>query len=195
LSGDLPLSKRTIRAEVKLLNSQSSRVGIKSVEAVKPPNPGSSPPKLPTGLPPSNQPVGGKVWSIEKWCHGERTRPRMIKELNYLGGSSSQNEKYKVALDALRPGHSGSGKVARIRALAAALHREFKSLSDRYQLEQEHDREFKRYMTVWQTHWKQEGQLDVHSELGLVRDDLNEVNRHFEISVMLSWVNDVKLVE
>jgi hypothetical protein len=194
LSGELSLSKRTIRAEVKLLNSDAGQLQLATK---RPAGPGSRPPKAPSPTA-AGLPSGGKVWSIEKWCNGEKTRPRMEKELNYLGGADAPNEKFNADLTALVRKASGGGsvgKVARIQALAAALHREFKSLSDRYQREQEHDRDFKRYMTVWQHHWADTSQHDLHAELDRVREDLNEVNRHFEISVQLSWADDVKLAE
>ena len=78
----------------------------------------------------------------------------MDQELNYLGGEETGNASFAEGLKKLRKNSSRSGKLARIQALALALHAECKSVSDRYQLESEKSgRDWNRYMTVWQHHW------------------------------------------
>jgi hypothetical protein len=188
LDGKLKLSQRTIRAEVKLLNSDGGKVKLRV----------PAPPKVPgaSKLPVRDPAAGGRTWSIAKWTKsGTPQGERMEKELNYLAGSDTRNQSFADGLKKLRQGSSGSGKLLRVLALVEALHAECKAVSDRYQLENEKARDWKRYMTVWQHHWADTDQLDMHELLKQIVAEMAEASRHFEITGQLSWSNDVQLEE
>ena len=188
LDGELILTGKAIRAEVKLLNSDAGKVKLR-VSA--PPNAPKAP-KLPT---PGQRPAGGKTMSISKWtAKGTPQGDRMDQELNYLNGEEAGNASFAEGLKKLRKSSSRSGKLSRIQTLASALHAEFKSVSDRYQLENEKTaRAWKQYMTVWQHHWSDTDQLDMPQALKQIAAEMAEASRHFEITGMLSWSEDVTL--
>ena len=183
--GELNLNKRAIRAEVKQLNSEAGKVKLKA----------SAPPKAPAApkLPSGKSVAGGKTWSISKWtAEGTPQGDRMAKELAYLAGTEGKNKPFEEGLTALRR-KTSAGKFAKIQALAAALHAECKAVSDRYQLENEKARDWKRYMTVWQHHWADTDQFDMLEALKQVSAEMAEASRHFEITGQLSWAPDVQL--
>ena len=133
--------------------------------------------------------------SISKWtAKGTPQGARMDQELNYLGGEEAGNASFAEGLKKLRKNSSRSGKLARIQALALALHAECKSVSDRYQLESEKTgRDWNRYMTLWQHHWADTDQLDMAQLLKQIASEMAEASRHLEITGMLSWSDDVQL--
>ena len=188
LEGKLSLTGKAIRAEVKSLNSDARKLKLRAPAPPKAP----SPPRLPT---PDKPTAGGKPMSISKWtAEGTPQGARMDQELNYLGGEETGNASFAEGLKKLRKNSSRSGKLARIQALALALHTECKSVSDRYQLESEKSgRDWKRYMTVWQHHWADTDQLDMAQALKQIASEMAEASRHLEITGMLSWSDDVQL--
>jgi len=192
LEGKVNLNKKSIRAAVKDLNTEASRIKL----STKAPNkPAGSPPKLPI---PKLSGDGKQEFSLKKWTESPGASERMDREINYLHGKAKQGLQFEEDLTSLmrKAGLNGSiGKLNRIKALSAALHREFKSFSDRYQKENEHTRDWKCYMTVWRHHWEKTDQFNMHTELNQIQEDLVETNRHFEITLMLSWSDDVHLKE
>jgi hypothetical protein len=186
---EIKLSCTALRAKAKQLKSDAGKVKLK---ASAPPK-GPAAPKLPTAGKPAS---GGKGMSVSKWtAPGTPQGKRMDKELAYLAGTEKGNEAFKAAITAARRGSARSGKFARIQALAEALHTECKAVSDRYQAENEHARAWKRYMTVWQHHWAVTDQFDMPAAMKGVAEEMAEASRHFEITGMLSWSNDVTLEE
>ena len=184
--GKLNLNKRAIRAEVKLLNSDAGKLMLK----------GSAPPKAPSApkLPVPSKTPNGEAMSVSYWTKpGTQQGNKMLKELAYLAATESKNQSFVDGLTELRR-KSRAGKLARIQALAAALHAECKAVSDRYQLESEKTgRKWKRYMTVWQHHWTDTDQLDMAKALKQIASEMAEASRHFEITGMLSWSDNVKV--
>ena len=162
------------------------------LKASAPPKAASAP-KLPTR---QNSGRVGKcrTWSVKKWtASGTPQGDRMEAELHYLAGAEVSNASFVDALKKVRKNSSRSGKLVRIRALASALHAECKAMSDRYQLENEKARDWKRYMTVWQHHWSVTDQLDMAASLKQIALEMAEASRHFEITGQLSWSVDVQL--
>ena len=187
LDGELILTGKAIRAEVKLLNSDAGKVKLRASAPPKAPKA----PKLPT---PGQRTAGGKKMSISKWtAKGTPQGDRMDQELNYLNGEEAGNASFAEGLKKLRKSSSRSGKLSRIQTLASALHAECKSVSDRYQLKSERQRAWKHYMTVWQHHWSATDELDMPQALKQIAAEMAEASRHFEITGMLSWSEDVKL--
>lgn len=188
LDGKLAMTGKTIRAYVKELNSDAGKVKLKA--SAPPKAPGT--PKLPTR---QSTGVTGKTrtWSVSKWtASGTPQGERMDKELTYLAATEVRNQSFQSGLTELRR-KTSSGKLTRIQALAAALHAECKAVSDRYQAENEKARDWKRYMTVWQHHWADTDQLDMAEALKQIAAEMAEASRHFEITGMLSWSDDVTL--
>jgi hypothetical protein len=188
LDGKLKLNQRAILAEVKQLNSESGQVKLKATAPPKTP----AAPKLPT-----RQNSGqGQGMSVSKWtAEGTPQGDRMDKEFAYLAGVEKGNETFQAAIAAARKGSGRSGKITRMQVLAAALHAECKAVSDRYQLENEKARDWKRYMTVWQHHWSDTDQLDMGASLKQIAAEMAEASRHFEIMSQLSWSDKVQLEE
>lgn len=187
LSGELPLSKRTIRAEVKRLNSDAGKTTLKPQPA-----PAALPatPKLPT---PSPKATGGKQMSRAKYG----SLPERDKELAYLAGTATANERMEEAItDILAAARkSKAGKIARIKLLAAELHREFKSLGDRYQNSWDKDRHYPSYMQLWQLIWSEDDTFHLHAELEAVREDISEVSRYFSITNMRVFDHSLEVTE
>ena len=186
---EVRLNKRALRAAAKQLRSEAGKVKLKA--SAPPKAPGT--PKLPTR---QNSGKAGKcrTWSVSKWTASDTPQgDRMQQELAYLAGTDGSNQAFEDGLKKLRRGSSRSGKFARIQALAAALHVECKAVSDRYQAENEHARDWKRYMTVWQHHWADTEALDMATAMKQIASEMAEASRHFEITGMLSWSDDVQL--
>ena len=182
---EVRLNKRALRAAANELKSEASKVKLKA----------SAPPKAPgtPKLPSRNPAAGAKKWSVSKWTKdGTPQGDRMDKEFAYLAGTEGKNKPFEEGLTALRR-KTSAGKLPKILALAAALHAECKAVSDRYQLENEKARDWKRYMTVWQHHWADTDQLDMADVLKQVTAEMAEASRHFEITGQLSWAADVQL--
>jgi hypothetical protein len=191
LSGELLLTQRTIRAEVKLLNSQSSRVGIKPAAKSLPKSP-SSMSELPKYKPdPANG--FGVFKEISRSKYGDL--PQRSQEFGYLAGKPANNAKFKAELAAVlsKAAKGDVGKIVRIKALAAALHREFKGASDRYQRSWDKDCKYPTYMTLWQHIWLEDEQFHLHDELDAVRRDISEANKHFSIAVMRLFNDDLEI--
>lgn len=184
---EVRLNRRALRDKAKELKSEANKVKLK----VTAPPKGPSAPKLPS----RNPAAGGKKWSVSKWTKdGTPQGDRMDKEFAYLAGTEGTNKSFADGLTALRR-KTSAGKLAKIQALAAALHAECKSVSDRYQLENEKARDWKRYMTVWQHHWAETDQLDMPEVFKEIVAEMAEASRHFEITGQLSWSADVQLEE
>lgn len=203
LDGKLPLTKRTIRAEVKRLNSDTGKTTLQ-VQRPKSPSKGVATPVLPTGSVARADNRAIKQVSIAKHGNlvprGDDGRPDPSKpplrqtELAYLRGTdtanSSMSEKLTAALKTSR-----CGKVARIRALAAALHREFKALGDRYHGAWDSDRDYPSYMHLWQQLWNDEEGYALHDELEAVRSDISEANRYFEMALMHLYTEGLEVTQ
>lgn len=187
-SGEIPTTTTGVQAYRKVLKSEAGKVRLL---ASAPPKAAAAP-KLPTRQ--NSGTVGNtRSWSIAKWtASGTPQGERMGKELAYLAATDARNQSFQSGLTELRR-KTNSGKLARIQALAAALHAECKAVSDRYQAENEKTRDWKRYMTVWQHHWADTDQLDMADALKQIAAEMAEASRHFEITGMLSWSDDVTL--
>lgn len=189
--GSLNLNARAIRAAVRLLNSDANRVGLKPV--AKPlPTPPSSMPKLP--IPPKGPAAGFGVFKeISRSKFGDL--PERDQEFGFLAGKHAANAKFETDLTALlaKASRSNVGKIMRIKALAAALHREFKGVGDRYQGRWDKDCMYPTYMTLWQHIWAEDDTFHLHDELEAVRKDIAEANRHFGIAVMRLFNDDLEI--
>lgn len=185
--GSLNLNKRAIRAEVKLLNQGSTRLGLKVPPPPKPPSTINSPPR------PDPKAKGASAMSRSKYGN----LPERDKELNYLKGKHTANDKLADDLTTLMRASatSGSGKIARLQVLAAALHREFKSIGDRYHHSWDLDRHYPSYMTLWQHIWTEEETFNLHAELEAVRKDIAEANRYFSIANMHIYKEGLEVTE
>ena len=187
--GELTLSVKTIRAKVKRLNADSCKTTLKTT-LPKEPDPT---PRLPS-LKPGEKLGFGPVTKLSRSKYG--TLPEQEKELNYLMGSQSANDKLEAALiELLRTTGKNSGKIARLKVLAAALHREFKSIGDRYQHSWDHNRDYPSYMTLWQHIWSEDDTFHLHAELESVRRDISEANRYFSIANMRLFTENLEVVE
>jgi hypothetical protein len=200
--GQLRLNKRAINAKAKELKSQAAKVGL-GVSPPKAPGKGVAP-VLPTGSTPRADNRAAKELSISKHGNlvprGEDGRPDPSKpplretELAYLRGNTSANvtmgDKLATALKTSR-----CGKVARIRALAEALHREFKSMGDRYHGAWDSDCDYPSYMHLWQHIWAEEEGYELHNELEAVRKDIAEANRFFGIALMHLYTEGLEVTE
>ena len=186
--GEMSVGIKPIRSAIKRLNSEAGQVQLKAAAPPKAP----AAPKLPT-----RQNSGqGQGMSVSKWtAEGTPQGDRMEKEFAYLAGAKTGNETFQAAINGARKGSSRSGKITRMQVLAAALHAECKAVSDRYQLENEKARDWKRYMTVWQHHWSDTDQLDMAASLKQIASEMAEASRHFEIMGQLSWSDKVRLEE
>ena len=187
-AGDIDVSATSVLRHKKVLKTEAGQVQLKAVAPPKAP----SAPKLPT-----RQNSGqGQGMSVSKWtAEGTPQGDRMEKEFLYLAGAEKGNETFQAAINGARKGSSRSGKISRMQVLAAALHAECKAVSDRYQLENEKARDWKRYMTVWQHHWSDTDQLDMAASLKQIASEMAEASRHFEIMGQLSWSDKVRLEE
>lgn len=187
-SGEIPPTTTGVQAYRKVLKTEAGQVKLKAVAPPKAP----AAPKLPT-----RQNSGqGQGMSVSKWtAEGTPQGDRMEKEFAYLAGAKTGNETFQAAINGARKGSSRSGKITRMQVLAAALHAECKAVSDRYQLENEKARDWKRYMTVWQHHWSDTDQLDMAASLKQIASEMAEASRHFEIMGQLSWSDKVRLEE
>ena len=187
-NGSTQATGRAIIRRSKALKTEAHKVKIKASAPPKAP----SAPKLPT-----RQNSGlGQGMSVSKWTAADTPQgDRMDAELNYLAGSEVSNASFVDALKKVRKSSSRSGKLSRIQTLAEALHAECKAVSDRYQLENEKARDWKRYMTVWQHHWSDTDQLDMAESLKQIASEMAEASRHFEIMGQLSWSDKVRLEE
>ena len=123
--------------------------------------------------------------------------PERAKELTYLKGRDSVNDKLADDLAMLLrySTQSGGGKLARLKVLSAALHREFKSVGDRYHGKWDKDRNYPRYMTLWQQLWIEEGSLTLHEELNTIRRDISEANRFSSIANMHLHVDNLEMTD
>ena len=186
--GDIDISARSVSRHKKVLKTEAGQVKLKAAAPPKAP----AAPKLPT-----RQNSGqGQGMSVSKWtAKGTPQGDRMEKELAYLAGAKTGNETFQAAINGARKGSSRSGKITRMQVLAAALHAECKAVYDRYQLENEKARDWKRYMTVWQHHWSDTDQLDMAASLKQIASEMAEASRHFEIMGQLSWSDKVRLEE
>lgn len=191
LDGSLKLSVKTIRAKVKELNKASTRVGLKPV--AKPlPTPPALMPKLP--IPPKGPAAGFGVFKeISRSKFGDL--PERDQEFGFLAGKDAANAKFETDLTALlaKASRGNVGKIMRIKALAAALHREFKGVGDRYQGRWDKDCMYPTYMTLWQHIWAEDDTFHLHDELEAVRKDIAEANRHFGIAVMRLFNDDLEI--
>jgi hypothetical protein len=191
LDGNLTLSVKTIRAAVKRLNADSTRVGLKPV--AKPlPKPPASMAKLP--IPKSGDPQSFGVYKeISRSKFGDL--PERDQEFGFLAGKEAANAKFDTDLTALlsKASRGNVGKIVRIKALAAALHREFKVVGDRYQGRWDKDSMYPTYMTLWQHIWAEDATFHLHDELEAVRKDIAEANRHFGIAVMRLFNDDLEI--
>lgn len=189
--GSLNLNQRAILAEVKELNKSSTRVGLKPV--AKPlPTPPASMPKLP--IPPKGPAAGFGVFKeISRSKFGNL--PERDQEFGFLAGKDAANAKFETDLTALlaKASRGNVGKIMRIKALAAALHREFKGVGDRYQGRWDKDCMYPTYMTLWQHIWAEDDTFHLHDELEAVRKDIAEANRHFGIAVMRLFNDDLEI--
>jgi hypothetical protein len=187
LDGKLNLNQRAILAEVKRLNSDAGKTTLKPQPA-----PAALPatPKLPT---PDPKAVGGKQMSRAKYG----SLPERDKELAYLAGTATANERMEEAItDILAAARKGkTGKIARIKLLAAELHREFKSLGDRYQNSWDKDRHYPSYMQLWQLIWSEDDTFHLHAELEAVRQDISETSRYFSITNMRVFDHSLEVTE
>lgn len=186
-AGEIPMSSKAVQRKANLLKLQSHSVGLKVLPPPKPPSTTNSPPK------PDPKAKGGPAMSRSKYGN----LPERDKELNYLKGKHTANEKLADDLTTLMRASatSGSGKIARLQVLAAALHREFKSIGDRYHHSWDHDRHYPSYMTLWQHIWTEEETFNLHAELEAVRKDIAEANRYFSIANMHIYKEGLEVTE
>jgi len=184
--GNLKLSQKTIRAAVKELNGKKGT----SLAVVKPKEPSKSPPKLPK---PDPKASGGP--SISRSKYGQL--PERAQEFKYLKGRDAANDKLADDLAKLlrASSQSGTGKLARLRVLSEALHREFKSVGDRYHGKWDKARHYPRYMTLWQQLWIEEDSLTLHDELNGIRREISEANRYFGNALMHLYVEDLEITD
>lgn len=180
------LNKRAIRSAVKELNGKKGT----TLQVLKPNEPSRSPKALPK---PDLNTKGGPTISRAKY--GDL--PERAQEFKYLKGRDSA--KGKLADDLARllrsSSQQGSGKLARLQVLSAALHREFKSVGDRYHGKWDKDRNYPRYMTLWQQLWIEEGSLTLYEELNTIRRDISEANRFSSIANMHLHVGDLEMTD
>lgn len=190
-SGEIPVSSKAVQRKATLLKQQAHRVGLKP--AAKPlPKPPASMTKLP--IPPKGADAGFGVFKeISRSKFGEL--PERDQEYNFLAGKEAANTKFNDDLVALlaKASRSNVGKIVRIKALAAALHREFKGVGDRYQRSWDRDCMYPTYMTLWQHIWAEDETFHLHDELEAVRKDIAEANRHFGIAVMRLFNDDLEI--
>jgi hypothetical protein len=186
--GKLRLNRRDINAKAKELKSQARTTTLK-LQAPAAPAPT---PTLPT-------PKRGEATSNRSTTKLSRSKygdlPEREKELGYLLGSVSANTKLDADLVKLLRSASSTGKIARIKVLAAALHREFKGIGDRYQRSWDKDSGYPSYMTLWQHIWAEDGTFHLHAELEAVRKDISEANRYFSIANMRLFTEDLEITE
>ena len=202
LSGELPLSQRTIRAKVKDLNSKK---GLINLTVSKPKDTPKPPPSLPTGSISRADNRAAKQLSISKHGnlvprdpntgHPDPSKPPLREtELSYLRGVASANdimsEKLTAALKTQR-----CGKVAKIRALAAALHRELKPLGDRYHGAWDDDASYPSYMHLWQHIWADSEGYALDQELEAIRKDIAEASRYWIISKEHLYTEGLEVTE
>lgn len=186
LDGKVNLNKRAIRAVVKELNNKKGT----TLQVPKPKEPSRSPKAFPK---PDSNAKGGPTISRAKY--GDL--PERAQEFKYLKGRDSAKEKLADDLAKLLRSSSqqGSGKLARLQVLSAALHREFKSVGDRYHGKWDKDRNYPRYMTLWQQLWIEEGSLTLHEELNTIRRDIAEANRFSSIANMHLHVDALEMTD
>ena len=184
--GKVKLSVKTIRKEVKELNGKKGT----TLQVRKPKEPSKSPAKLPT---PDPNATGGPTISRSKY--GDL--PERAQEFKYLKGREAANDKLAEDMAKLlrASAQSGSGKLTRLRVLSEALHREFKSIGERYHSKWDKARHYPRYMTLWQQLWIEEGLLTLHEELNKVRWEVSEANRYSSIANMHLHVDDLEVTE
>ena len=184
--GKVNLNKRAIRAVVKELNGKKGT----TLQVRKPKEPSKSPAKLPT---PDPNATGGPTISRSKYGN----LPERAQEFKYLKGREAANDKLAEDMAKLlrASAQSGSGKLTRLRVLSEALHREFKSIGERYHSKWDKARHYPRYMTLWQQLWIEEGLLTLHEELNKVRWEVSEANRYSSIANMHLHVDDLEVTE
>lgn len=190
-SGEIPISSKAVQRKASLLKQQSHRVGLKPV--AKPlPTPPASMSKLP--IPPKGPAAGFGVFKeISRSKFGDL--PERDQEFGFLAGKETANAKFEADLTALlaKASRGNVGKIMRIKALSAALHREFKGVGDRYQGRWDKDCMYPTYMTLWQHIWAEDETFHLHDELEAVRKDIAEANRHFGIAVMRLFNDDLEI--
>ena len=200
--GEVAINKRAIRKKAGELKLQASKVGLKATKPAAPSK--GAPPVLPSGSVARADNRAVKQLSIAKHGslvpRGDDGRPDPTKpplretELAYLRGNESANatmaEKLAAALKVSR-----CGKVAKIRALAEALHREFRPMGDRYHGAWDSDASYPSYMHLWQHIWADTQGYALHEELDQVRKDIAEANRYFTIALMHLYTEGLEVTE
>lgn len=184
--GKVNLNKRAIRAVVKELNGKKGT----TLQVQKPKEPSKSPTKLPS---PDPNAKGGPT--ISRSTYGDL--PERAQEFKYLKGRDAANDKLAEDMAKLlrASSQSGSGKLTRLRVLSEALHREFKSVGDRYHGKWDKARHYPRYMTLWQQLWIEEGSLTLHEELNGIRREISEANRYSSIANMHLHVDGLEMTD
>jgi hypothetical protein len=190
-SGEISISSKAVQRKASDLKKQSHRVGLKPV--AKPlPKPPASMAQLPKMT--ASTPTGfGVHKEISRSKYGDL--PERDQEFNFLVGKAAANSKFNDELVALltKASKGSVGKIVRIKALAAALHREFKGVGDRYQRSWDKDSKYPTYMTLWQHIWLEDNEFHLHDELDAVRQDISEANRYFSIAVMRLFNDDLEI--
>jgi hypothetical protein len=183
---EVRLNKRALREKAKELTKKQGT----TLQVPKPKEPSRSPKALPK---PDSNAKGGPTISRAKY--GDL--PERAQEFKYLKGRDSAKAKLDDDLAKLLRSSSqqGSGKLARLQVLSAALHREFKSVGDRYHGKWDKDRNYPRYMTLWQQLWIEEGSLTLHEELNTIRRDIAEANRFSSIANMHLHVDALEMTD
>ena len=183
---EIKLSCSKLRAKAKELKKKAGT----TLQVSKPKEPSKSPLKLPA---PDPNATGGPTISRSKY--GDL--PERAQEFKYLKGRDAANDKLAEDLTKLlrSASSSGSGKLARLRVLSEALHREFKSIGDRYHGKWDKASHYPRYMTLWQQLWIEEGSLTLHEELNGIRREIAEANRYSSIANMHLHVDDLEMTD
>lgn len=186
--GQLRLTQQAIRDKAKELKSQARTTTLKLL-----------PPAAPAPTPTLPTPKRGEATSNRSTTRLSRSKygdlPEREKELGYLLGSVNANAKLDADLVKLLRSASSTGKIARIKVLAAALHREFKGIGDRYQRSWDKDSGYPSYMTLWQHIWAEDDTFHLHAELDAVRKDITEANRYFSIANMRLFTEGLEITE
>lgn len=186
--GQLRLNRRAIRDKAKELKSHSRTTTLQPLPPV---------PKAPSNTPtlPRVDPSKANQKQMSRAKYGDL--PEREKEFSYLAGKPANNAKFEAELAAAlaKAAKSDVGKIVRIKALAAALHREFKGVGDRYQRSWDSDRHYPSYMTLWQHIWGEDDTFHLHAELEAVRKDISEANRYFSIATMRLFDDSLEITK
>ena len=139
--------------------------------------------------------AGSKTKVLSKAKYGYL--PDQEVQLKYFKGKDAVNVKFEKELPALirACAQRGVGKATVIKALAGALHRELKNVSDRFRGKWDHDSGYPSYMTLWQSIWAEEADFDLSQSLESIRSDISGSSKFYGIAVDHMLVNNLEVTE